>query len=215
MWLAAGVVGVMLSFGTKLPGYGLLYESLPLLHAIRAPVRFGYLGIVCIAVLAGFGLTELRRRLSPRGAGAVAAGALALAVLEPFRAPLYLPRFEGIPPIYAQLRDVEGAVVVELPFPHPWAVFHNAKYMLNSTAHWKPLVNGYSGFVPYSYREHYEQLSGFPDEKSLAALRALDVTHLFVHVDQLGVDRSAGLDALPALSRVAAEGPIVLYRLVR
>jgi hypothetical protein len=215
MWLAAGVTGVLLSFGAKLPGYELLYQALPLLHAIRAPVRFGYLGIVAVAVLAGFGLAELRRRLPARTSGSIAAAALALAVLEPFRAPLYLPRFEGIRPIYAQLRDEADAVVVELPFPHPWAVFHNAKYMLNATAHWKPLVNGYSGFVPYSYREHYEQLSGFPDEKSIAALQRLGVTHLFVHTDQIGAGPAERVERLPALTRVASEGSIVLYRLVR
>ena len=215
MCLAMGICGVALSFGAKLPGYESLYRAVPLLHAIRAPVRFGYLGIVAVALLAGFGLAELRRRLPVRQSGAIAAVALALAIIEPFRAPLYLPRFDAVAPIYRQLRDVPEAVVVELPFPHPWAVFHNAKYMLNSTAHWKPMVNGYSGFVPNSYREHYEQLAGFPSEKSIAALQALRVTHVFVHVDQLGADVAAQLGRMPVLTRLAAEGPVVLYRLAR
>jgi hypothetical protein len=213
MCLAMGVCGVALSFGPKMPGYEWLYRAVPLLHAIRAPVRFGYLGIVAVAMLAGFGLAELRRRLPIRWAGASAAAALALAIIEPFRAPLYLPRFEAVAPIYRQLRDVPGAVVVELPFPHPWAVFHNAKYMLNSTAHWKPMVNGYSGFVPNSYREHYEQLAEFPDDRSIAALRRLGVTHLFVHVDQLGPGLAEDVERLPMLTRLAADGPVVLYRL--
>jgi hypothetical protein len=213
MCLAAGLCGVVLSFGTRMPGYELLHGAVPLLQAIRAPVRFGYLGIVGVALLAGFGLAHLRQRLPARTSGVVAAVALALAIVEPFRAPLYLPRFDGIPGIYRQLRDVPDAVVVELPFPHPWAVFHNAKYMLNSTVHWKPMLNGYSGFVPYSYREHFDQLSGFPDEKSIAALERLGVTHLFVHADQLSVEQTAYLEFLPALTRLAAEGSIVLYRL--
>jgi hypothetical protein len=213
MCLALGLCGVMLSFGPRMPGYEALYRAVPLLHAVRAPVRFGYLAIVAVAMLAGFGIVEVRRRVSARAFGAVAAAALALAVLEPLRAPLYLSRFEGIPPIYGQLRRVEGAVVAELPFPHPWAVFHNAKFMLNSTAHWKPLVNGYSGFVPNSYRQHFEQLAGFPDAKSIAALHALGVTHVFVHTDQLGAGLTEDLGRLQALIRVASEGSIVLYQL--
>jgi hypothetical protein len=213
MCLAMGICGVALSFGARLPGYDLLYRAIPLLHAVRAPVRFGYLAIIAVAILAGFGLRELRRRLPERQSTIIAAAALALAVIEPFRAPLYLPRFEPIAPIYQQLRSVPDAVVVELPFPHPWAIFHNAKYMLNSTQHWKPLVNGYSGFVPTSYRQHYEQLAGFPDEKSTRALHDLGVTHLFVHVDQLGEAVAARLDQMPGFTRLASEGPIVLYQL--
>jgi hypothetical protein len=213
MCLAMGLCGVALSFGARLPGYDLLYRVIPLLHAVRAPARFGYLAIIAVAILAGFGLRELQRRLSERQSTMVAAAALAFAVIEPFRAPLYLPRFEPIAPIYQQLRSVQNAVVIELPFPHPWAIFHNARYMLNSTEHWKPLVNGYSGFVPISYRQHYDQLAGFPDEKSMNALHELGVTHLFVHVDQLGETAAARVDQMTALTRLASEGPIVLYRL--
>jgi hypothetical protein len=213
MLIAMGAIGIALSFGPKMPGYEFLYRVLPLLHSVRAPVRFGYLGIVAMAMLAGFGLAAARQRLAPRAAATVAAAALALAVLEPFAAPLYLPRFEGIPAIYRQLRDTPDAVAAELPFPHPWSVFHNARFMLYSTEHWKPMLNGYSGFVPYSYRQHFDQLAGFPDDRAIAALQTLRVTHLFVHVDQLGAAAAEQLDRMPALTRLAADGSIVLYQL--
>jgi hypothetical protein len=211
--LAVGACGFLLSFGPSLPGYALLHRALPLLHAVRAPVRFGYLVIVAAALLAGFGLAAVRRTRSARTSSAIAAAALALAVLEPFRAPLYLPKADPIRPIYRELRDIPGAVVVELPLPHPWAVFHNAKYMLNSTQHWKPMVNGYSGFLPTSYRQHYDQLAGFPDERSLAALRHLGVTHMFVHTDQLAASAAEHLDRMSGLTRLSAEETVVLYRL--
>jgi hypothetical protein len=211
--LALGACGFLLSFGPSLPGYALLYRALPVLHAVRAPVRFGYLAVIAAAMLAGFGLAAIRRTWSARSSGAIAAVALALAVLEPFRAPLYLPKADPIRPIYRELRDVPDAVVVELPLPHPWAVFHNAKYMLNSTLHWKPMVNGYSGFLPNSYRQHYDQLASFPDEHSIAALRHLGVTHLFVHTDQLAASVAGNLDQVPGLARLSAEETVVLYRL--
>jgi hypothetical protein len=45
-------------------------------------------------------------------------------------------------------------VLVEVPFYPPEAVFMNAEYVFNSTAHWRPLMNGYSGYTPASYREY-------------------------------------------------------------
>ena len=66
MCLAVGVAGFLVSFGTSLPGYSLLYRAIPLLHGIRATNRFGYLVIVGVATLAGFALAELRRRWRDR-----------------------------------------------------------------------------------------------------------------------------------------------------
>lgn len=213
MCLAVGVCGVLLSFGPKLPGYAMLYEFLPPLHAIRAAVRFGYLGIVAVAVVAGFGLAELRRRLPGRIAGPLSVLVLVLAALEPLAAPLRLKRAEPIPSIYRQLRSEPGAIVVEVPFPSPRAVFTNAQYLLNSTEHWKPLLNGYSGFVPGSYRVHFKLLSGFPDAPSIAGLQARGVTHVFVHLNSYGADALRQIEATMALKKVAQEESIALYRL--
>jgi hypothetical protein len=213
MCLAAGLCGVLLSFGPKLPGYAMLYEFLPPLHAIRAAARFGYLGIVAVAIAGGFGLAELRRRLPIRMAGPLSLLVLLLTALEPLAAPLGLKRAQDIPPIYRQLRSEPGAVVVEMPFPSPRGVFVNAQYMLNSTAHWKPMLNGYSGFVPGSYRVHSAMLGAFPDATSIAALQARGVTHVFVHLDSYGAESVRQIETMTALKKMAQEGAIALYRL--
>ena len=211
MCLALGVCGVALSFGPSLPGYATLYGLVPLLPAIRAPVRFGYLAIVATAVVAGFGLVELRRRLPARYRTPVSGLLLVVVAIEPLAAPLSLRPFNGIPAIYRQLRAEPHAVVVELPFPR--APFVNARYMLNSTEHWKPMLNGYSGFLPASYLRNYKVLSGFPHPASIDALQALGVTHLFVHMNQFGPQIGKDLDQIPALRKVSTEGAIALYRL--
>jgi hypothetical protein len=213
MCLAAGVCGVLLSFGPKLPGYATLYEFMPPLHAIRAAVRFGYLGIVAVAMVGGFGFAELRRRLPRRIERPLSAVVLMLVALEPFAAPLGLKRAQDISPIYRQLRSEPHAVVVEMPFPNPRAVFLNAQYMLNSTEHWKPMLNGYSGFVPRSYRVNFELLSGFPDAKSIAGLQGRGVTHVFVHLNDYGADSRRQIEMTTALKKMAQEGAIALYRL--
>ena len=60
--VALAVVGVVLSFGAAVPGYRWLYDHVPLLQGIRAVVRFGWLGLLALAVLAGAGLARLERR---------------------------------------------------------------------------------------------------------------------------------------------------------
>jgi len=70
MCLAVGLAGVALSFGPKLPGYAALYNVIPVLRAIRATARFGYLATLSVAALAGFGVVDcvaLRRRAPGRG----------------------------------------------------------------------------------------------------------------------------------------------------
>jgi hypothetical protein len=74
------------------------------------------------------------------------------------------------------------------------------------------MVNGYSGFVPDSYVEHYNQLSTFPAPETIATLQRLGVTHAFVHLGALGPAKSGGLDRTTGLIKLAAEGDIVLYQ---
>ena len=54
------------------------------------------------------------------------------------------------------------AVVAELPFPEPGRVAVNAVAVHASTRHWRPLLNGYSGYTPKSYVEHYLAFQQLP-----------------------------------------------------
>ena len=161
--------------------------------------------------MAGFGVVELRRLASPRAWKAIATALAVLAMVEPLAAPLDFASFEGIPLIYGQVRSEPGHSSVELPFPTRCTVSLNAAYLLNSTRNWRPLVNGYSGFVPLSYEQHFEQLGGFPDQKAIDALARLGVTHVFVHLEAFGPQLGDQLDRAPLLRRVATEGSVALY----
>ena len=80
----------------------------------------------------------------------------------------------------------DGAVV-ELPVADPRdgnrAASLHSTYMLHSTAHWRPQVNGYSGFTPASHDLLFRKLVNFPDERSLDALEEIDVRYAVVHPD--------------------------------
>jgi len=146
-----------------------------------------------VAIGAGFGVAWLERvlrersRLLARGAAFVALG---LVTVEAWHGPIRTEPFTGIPPIYATLRRIKGPVVlVELPFPRMPVVYENGEYMVNSTAHWRPMMNGMSGFTPYSYRGRVKLFSRFPDPEALEALYAEGATHVMVNTEKFSPSR--------------------------
>jgi len=211
MWLAVGLAGFALSFGTGLPGYRWLYHGFPLLQGIRAPARFGLLPLAAFAGTGGFAVAWLRREVC-RGAAArtaLAVVALALVTAEAYRGDLGFSRALVVPEVYRALAAERRAVVAELPLPPSHEVPFNAPYMLYSTVHWKPMLNGYSGFVPGSYFDHLEALRDFPEPATLAALVDFGVTHVVVHRRDL----SARLDEILAFEPLAREPGTWIYRL--
>jgi hypothetical protein len=216
MLLSLALTGFVLSLGTHTPVYGWLYHAFPPMQGLRAAARFGNLFLLATAVLAGIGLAAARVRLAPHRAALIAVGLVALANLESLRAPLNYVRFEGISPVYSLLAREPGSVVlVETPFYPPEGAFENAHYMLNSTAHWRPLMNGYSGYLPESYRQISARFWRFPEPDAIQAMREAGATHVIVHSDRFGADAESVLQTLaatPSLERVAIGRGVVLFR---
>ncbi|MCA1652374.1 MAG: hypothetical protein LC753_19630 [Acidobacteria bacterium] len=216
-----GCAGVILSLGPSTPVYGALYQVFPPVRGLRAAARFGNLFLLAIAVLAGWGLHALRPRARSRTATALAVAVVAAANIEALRAPFEYRRFHGIPRIYSLLADVAGPVVlVEVPFYPVRAAFENAEYVLASTAHWRPLMNGYSGFTPASYRTFADTFWYFPEERAIQAMQQAGVTHVMLHPVRFGRDAErvvATVERRSEFERVAmgpiAHGNIRLYRL--
>ena len=121
-------------------------------------------------------------------------------------------RFEAIPPIYRHLPRGPATRVVEFPFFGPGSSQFHAAYMLNSTAHWQPIVNGYSGFQPASFYQHAAVLQGFPDGPSMAMLHELGITHVFVHTTQMSPERLELIKTRQALELQETFGSIALYQ---
>jgi hypothetical protein len=187
--------GLLLSLGPATPAYRLLYELVPPMRALRDPSRFGYLVIFAVALLATEGLRALRARLPPARALALTAGLLVAANAEALVAPVGYVRFDGFSPVYARLASLDRAVVAELPLYPAAEVYRNAAYVLASTAHWKPLVNGYSGFTPPGFVRRAELVRHFPDDAAIAELRRIGVTHVVVHYERYRSERAARIRA--------------------
>ena len=220
MLIAIAVTGVLLSLGTRTPVYGWVYQVFPPMQGLRAASRFGNLFLLAMAVLAAYGLASLRRRLPAARAGAIVVALVVLANIESLRAPLHYTRFTGIPPIYSLLAKEPGRVVlVEVPFYPPQGVFENGTYVLNSTAHWRSLMNGYSGYTPEAYRKYAEAFWYFPREYAIQAMRKAGATHVMIHPHAFGNEAEQAkmwqdVAASPYLERIAVTpGGPALYRL--
>ena len=60
--------------------------------------------------------------------------------------------------------------------------FHlHTRYMLNSTTHWQPLVNGYSDHTPAEFRTMAVRLASFPSRDAFDALREKRVRYIVIH----------------------------------
>jgi hypothetical protein len=216
---AAIVVGAaFLSVAPRLPGFEWAHAYLPGLGAIRAYARAGQIVMIGLGLLAATGAMALRGRWVSARQWPVVAGAMILLVnLEALRAPMKYTPFEGVSPIYDALQNSEHVAILELPIFPRIGVSRNARYMVNSTRHWKPLVNGYSGFVPPDYGVTARTLNRFPDPVSFAWLRSKGVTTVVLHRSEFerrkGKRQLALVERSPDLEVRATWGDFTIYRI--
>jgi hypothetical protein len=176
--------------------YHFFYWYVPGFDGLRVPARFAMLVILFLSIAAGLGAAVMERWFRRGGAIAVALGALA--VLEAFAAPIMINgtvaegRYatpparvytgDAVPGAYRFLKSLPapGTVVVEFPLGE-WA--YEARYVFYSTAHWHPLLNGYSGHFPLSYNMNATHLRHPLDDPdaSWETLMRSGATHAVVH----------------------------------
>ncbi len=213
---AAGCI--VISIAPLLPMYPSVHASIPLFQAVRQIAAIGIVVLLLIAVLAGFGVAALQRTWAGRRWWpVVAAGILAAVNVEAARAPLGFVWFDDVPRVYEVLNAEPPGSIVELPFPMPQQWFLNTPYMVNSTRHWRPLLNGYSGFRPSSYYQTYDLMRRFPADEALVELSAKGVSHIVVHqraMNQGAADeRYNPFEQVEALQLVARDEDVLIYRL--
>ncbi|MCC7176876.1 MAG: hypothetical protein IT177_00625 [Acidobacteria bacterium] len=216
MIAAIGVTGCALSFGPALPGYSWLHEQVPLLQGVRNASRWGGLFLAAIAMLAGYGVAALERRIgrSPyRAAGA--AGLAGLVTLEALRTPMALSPVIPIPAIYDRLGADAGSVLVEFPMYAGPRVSENARYLVAATRHFRPLVNGYSGFEPEPYRTRAARWRTFPSDDVLDEMQAVGVSHVMLHLGDLAPEQVRAAALSPRLVLLDDDGDRRLYRVSR
>ncbi len=191
LFAGLGFVG---SFGMSTPFHWLLFHLFPPFHAIRVPVRWAMVADLGLAVLAGVATAELvatwsERRSKIFGFG-IAACLCGTLLFEDRMAPLYLNRGEPDPdPLTRFLEETPMAGgLYELPDAFNET---NALHVLRAADHWKPLVNGYSGFwPPIAQNLHDLMVDGKPTEL-LDALEAVPVSYVTVRPRHMSEEQRA------------------------
>jgi hypothetical protein len=196
--LALVVVGFVLALGFVSPRLGIplplhyLAGVMPFLAGLRATQRFSLVLYMGVLILSSLGMWHLLRSLRHRFAYAVAAGLCALFLVEVF--PVSLPidpatRYEVSAPdrFIADLQRERTAplVVLHLPiyyFREAYPV-SEAVYMLDSTAHWARILNGFSGAVPDGFMARMEVLNTLPSASAVNTVLGLSVDVIALHAD--------------------------------
>jgi hypothetical protein len=198
MFLAIAIAGVVLSFGPYTPFYSLVYNLVPFGSSLRVASRFGYLLLVGIAGLAGLAVAASQARSASRRWLVVPLLVLLLVNVEAARVPVGFIQEPEVSPVYRTLASLPAGIVAEMPF---WIiqtdVHRNARHMVMATLHRKPLLNGYSGFVPGSYRRNSDTLWFFPfKESSFETLRGLGVRYVVMHLPEFEGFADRAIDVL-------------------
>jgi hypothetical protein len=237
----AAVAAAVLAFGPIVtsagrpfaPGpYALLQTYVPGFDGSRVPARFLMLVALFVAVLAGFGAALAARFVPARAAPALLTALGALVLAESWIAPVPMNVPMGVPaglvspaslavgrdvsPIYGVIARLPGDVVlIEFPFGEP---AHDVQAMYHAGRHRRPIVNGYSGYLPRSFSRRVGRLWYPPDDPVRAAGWLVDTaaTHALVHEAAFADDRGravsewlVGLGARP----VTSDGPDKLFQL--
>jgi hypothetical protein len=182
-YAVVGGIAFWASFGPAAHLYTLLYKTIPVFSFLRAPGRFGILVVLALCVLASIALQALVDRMRTRRAG-MAVGTLAAALIaaEFFTAPLNLQDAAPAPRTHVTLGTLPPGPVIELPFWYERMDFpRHARYMLWSSYHWHPLVNGYSDHIPQWFRDAVIPLSSFPTRESFDMLQPKGVRYAIFH----------------------------------
>jgi hypothetical protein len=190
-YLAAAFFLYEFSLGFSGSIYAVLYDHFPLVHGLRAIARAGVFVLFCIAVLAAFGFSAVMTLAPARLRRTLALAVCVVLLLEYRVGPLALSRFENDPsPVEAWLSEQPPGVVAHLPMGDPNALpGPEAHYTYLSSFHWKPIVNGYSGFYPGSFLDRARAMRGFPGEDALARLRHDGVRYIVVHMEDYPADQ--------------------------
>jgi hypothetical protein len=194
-----------------------LFRTLPPFSLMRAPARFGVIVTLALTVLAGIAIRKVLARTARPGLLGVL---LAVATAAELAFPLH---FREVPPLgraYRMLATLPRGPVLELPF---WSTnrdrFGHALYMMNSTAHWMPLINGYSDYIPPDALEAAPILNRFPSDESFSRLASQRPRYAVFHMNLFGeVDRAAAAvrirEFAPYLRPLYTDADTELYEIV-
>lgn len=178
LWIAIGFLG---SLGLNFEFHRFLFGGVPGFRAIRSPARWAVIAYIGLAILAAFAIAAVARKQKW-----IAAAFPILFIAELWSVPVRWFLADPTPaPVYAWLNaQPRPTPVMELPIDELPIEYD---YLLRSTAHHQPIVNGVSGFAPPERVRLAAMANSAPVRPDFVdALRANRVRYVIVHADVLG-----------------------------
>jgi len=219
-----GVLAFWGSFGPPAGLYTVLYRVVPLFTFLRAPSRFGLLVVFVLSISAAIALARIISMAGSdpalhRRSRLVAAAFGIVAIAELNVIPFPWERALAVSTNYRVLASMPRAVVAEFPFYGERIAFPlHAQYMVLSTTHWMPLVNGYSDYIPQDFREAAFVLDSFPSTDTFKILERRRVRYIGIHWDMYGPRqeeiRTKLKDFTQHLRPLASDETMALYEIV-
>ena len=199
LWVIVGLVG---SFGWNLFLHPFLFRVIGPFRATRAPIRWAVIVLVGLAVWAAIGVRDLLSRREVPKRRLVAGGLILVAIVE-IAAVIRWHHVESRPaPVYRWLARARPGVVLELPMVADGIPY---LYLLGSTTHRVPLMNGTSGWEPpVAEVLRKKELALQYDQEFLDVMRRNGGATLIVHEALLTAEQHAAL--LPLLDQVRFVG---------
>ena len=205
---ALAAAGFLLSLGPSPPLLGgpamapfAWLASLPGFSGMRAPGRFALVGMLGLSGLTALGASWVAARAGRRGT-------LVLVVLIPVMLvewfvvgfPGGKPEVHPIPAIYRTPEVRAARAIASLPeYRDRQDWFLGGDYLYYSTAHWRPIVNGFGRSEPSNQPEVIAAIRSFASDPE--AVRALGVQYVVVHADRLAPEERGIIDAARANPR--------------
>lgn len=188
--------------------YPTLYRVVSPLKGLRVPARFAVVVLLAVAGLAAIGVARLERDFGASRWWPIVVTVLIAGLLIEYATTVHLrslPR--KTPGLYAWLADQPPTVLAHFPMPRANALpGDEADFQYFAQYHRHQLVNGNSGYYPRNYVQLLGRVIGFPDARSLRALRDAGVSLVIVHASRYEketYDRViAALEGIPEVSPV-------------
>jgi hypothetical protein len=213
-----GMLAFWGSFGPAAGLYTVLYRLVPLFTFLRAPSRFGVLIPFVLAIFAAVAVTAALRRMGRHG-GLLAGAVAGLAILDLNVVPFPWERALPVSTNYTLLAAMPRGAVAEFPFYGERVAYPlHTQYMVLSTSHWMPLVNGYSDYIPPDFRDAAFVLDSFPSNDTFAVLQKHRVRYIGIHWDMYGPRAEGVREKLKDFARylrpLGSDQTMTLYEIV-
>jgi hypothetical protein len=208
-----------------------LFTAVPGMSLLRAPARFALLVMMALALLASVGVArrvsgdlhardtlEGRRTRVGRRAIVLPLGAAILAESYVVNFPSGKPQPFTSPRVYEELATLPAGAVLSLPtYRGTPEAFREADYLLFSTAHWRPIVNGFGRQEPAVHGRRMDVLGRFPSPEALELMRAAGIRYVVLHAGRASelAERATAASVSDELRLISRTGGDFLFTIER